>query len=440
MKRVNKQFKNIVIEKYPATGNQLNVKVHGSKNGALAVVMYTFLLGKGNVIRITNVPYITDIVHTLEMFKEMGGKFRYSKNKNELTVFEGIKNCKISSRLLNKTRASVLLMSIVLVKYGSVSFPKKVGGCNLGHRPYDYHLDAFKKLGCVIDENNDNYTIKKNKIVKNVTVNFKNKTTTGTENALFLANFNSKNIIINKAHLRPEVLELIKFINALGGSIGIRKKSIFINETQGRIENKRVTFRIIDDLEEALSYIAIGFITDSTLKIQFNNSYKYKEIQTLINLSHGSLKKKGCYLIQTPYVACKHKFVKIITAAYPGFGSDAQPIMASILLKISESFKIIDTRFKNRFKYSAYFEEFGIKSKKTSKYLYVPSTQQRGRVFEQKNYHVLTAYDLRSGMNAILTASISRRKAIILNADLVFRGHDNFFEFLRKLKFKIVQV
>ncbi len=440
MKKANKRLKGITIREYPVTGSKLKIKLHGSKNCALAVVMYTFLVGKGNHIIIRNVPPITDVINTLEIFEEMGGTFRYEKDKNRLVVFEGIKTYKIPRHLLGKTRISLLLMSIILVRYGKVIFPKKVGGCNLGHRPYDYHLEAFKKLGCIVEENSKNYIIVKSKFVKNKIISFKQETTTGTENAIFLANFNSENILIKKAHQRPEILELVKFMNRLGGDIHIEKDVILLKKAQKVIENKKITFTIIDDLEEALSYVALGFITDSSLNLQFKNPYDYNEIKTLINLSKGSLKRKGNLLIQTPYSLPKHKFVEIITGAYPGFSSDAQPIMAAILLKVSESFKITETRFIERFKYSEYFDEFGIKNRKTATSISVISDMQILDSFNKNmSYHKLVSYDLRSAMSAFLIASIVRRKVIILNTDLILRGYVDFFKVLEKLKFKISQ-
>lgn len=439
MRKTNEKPYNITIKKHPVAGTKLDVKIHGSKNCALALVMYTFLVGKGNNIKIKNIPPLTDIINTLEMFKLMGGVFEYTEDKNELIVFEGIKTNKIPNHLLCRTRISVLLMSIMLVKYGKVSFPKKVGGCDLGHRPYDYHLDAFKKLGCVIKEDVNTYAIKKNNPVKNKILRFKNETTTGTENALFLANFNSKNIIIKKAHQRPEILELIKFMNKLGGRIEIKTSGILIKGTQKIIENKKATFTIIDDMEEALSYIALGLATDSYFKLQFNNPYKYKEIETLVDLCRGSLKKEGHFLTQTPYTFPKHEFIKITTGAYPAFSSDAQPIMAAILLKISESFKIIETRFEERFKYSEYFDKFGIKNEKDHKFITVSSTQQDDNYFEIKDIPTITAYDLRAAMNAILTVSVIKKKVTILNASLILRGYANFFDIMEALKFKITQ-
>jgi|GEM_PF-2569748 len=439
MTKAVRSTKNITIKRFPNSVNHINLSVNGSKNCALPILMYTFLLGEGNNIKIKNIPPITDIFYTLKMFKIMGGVFKYDRKNNELIVYRGIQKNTIPLDMLGKTRISVLLMSVMLVKFGNVFFPKKVGGCDLGLRPYDYHLAAFKKLGCSVKENSDGYLIVKNKAIRNIILKFKKETTTGTENALFLANFNCSNTVIKNTHNRPEILELVKFINKLGGNIKVTKNAIWVTKAQNKIENKNIQFRIIDDMEEALSYIALGIVTDSAVKLRFNNPYKYKEIEMLINISRGSLKKEGNFLIQAPYLFSKHDFVKIVIGPYPGFGSDAQPIMASIFLKISRSFKIIDTRFLNRFQYSKYYDSFNIKYKKSDSFIKVLSTEPKKVIRGSGDPKVLVGYDLRSTMSAVLTSLLLKEKVHILNADLVHRGYANFFRNLKKFKVKITQ-
>lgn len=425
--------KKLVIKKYPAPGQSFEIKVHGSKNCVLPIIMYTFLLGQNNEIKIKNIPPITDVRNTLKLFATMGGVFEYNEEKNELIVKGGIKSSQIPIRYLKKNRIVILLMSILLVKFGKVEFPEETGGCNLGGRPYDYHLKAFEQLGCSVIRNRKGYLIKKDYFPQKAIVNFIKETTTGTENALFLANFNCGKTIIKKAHLRPEIMELIKFMNKLGSDIEIKDDNILINNNQTAINNKEVTFTIIDDMEEALSYVALGFATDSFFKIYFNNPYRYKELEIITELSQGSLILKENLIIQKPYIAKKHRFVEITTGPYPGLSSDAQPIMAALLLVMSESFQINEKRFKGRFKYFEYFESFKIDCEHNEDFIKVNSTA----IEPSDQNHDLIAYDLRTAMNSILIASLTRRKITLIGSEIILRGYTNFFDTLKDLGFEL---
>lgn len=426
----------MTIDEYPDPKKDLSFETHGSKNCALPVMMYCFLMEGNREISVDNIPNISDVHDVLEAFRIMGGVAEYSPEKQQLHVSSGITSDQIPTEFIQKTRISVLLMSIILVRFGKVEFPKEVGGCKLGDRNYDYHLNAFKALGCTVTETDESYVIiRSNTNVRNPVVTFPQASTTGTENALFLANFANQDVLIKDAHLRPEITELIRFMNMLGSNIEFGNDSILVHPA-GPSWQQQEDFHIIDDLEEALSKLALACITGSSATVQFNNNYQYQEIDTMVHLSLGEVTRNGSVLQQRPSSdRKKHSHVSIETAPYPGIGSDSQPIIAGYLLDRADSFSIKDTRFASRFAYAKYLEAFEAKVAVNSNTLNVSSIPHPETGADNGDHVNLVSYDLRSAMNAILSSAFFRRRVKIDKAGLLQRGYADILQTLDQLGF-----
>jgi len=419
------------IDGYPDPKEDLYLDTHGSKNCALPVMMYCFLMEGNRDLLLDNIPDISDVNEVLEAFKEMGGIAEYFPDKQQLHVTSGITSNYLPLEFIKKTRISVLLMSVVLVKFGKVEFPKAVGGCSLGNRSYDYHLNAFKALGCTVTENEDSHVIVwSDPNVKNPVVTFPQASTTGTENALFLANFVHSDVMIEGAHLRPEITELIRFMNMLGANIEFKDGRIFVHPSTSSWQQQE-SFRIIDDMEEALSKLVLACVTGSSGIVKFDNPYPYQEIDILIRLSHGVIERAGSVLKQKPSSGHKkHSHVDIKTAPYPGVGSDSQPIIAGYLLGAADSFTINETRFSSRFAYAQYLRDFGARADVDGNTLNVSSIPQPETGTDRGDRVKLISYDLRSAMNAVLSSAFFRRKVKIERAGLLQRGYADILETL----------
>lgn len=424
------------IDGYPDPKEDLYLDTHGSKNCALPVMMYCFLKEGNSDLVLDNIPNIADVYQVLEAFKAMGGVAEYFSDKQELHVISGITSNYLPPEFIKETRISVLLMSVVLVKFGRVEFPKVVGGCSLGDRSYDYHLNAFKSLGCTVTETENSHVIVwSNPNVKNPVVTFQQASTTGTENALLLANFAHSDVLIENAHLRPEITELIRFMNMLGANIEFKNGRIFVHPSTP-LWQQQEDFRIIDDLEEALSKLVLACITGSSGTVRFDNPYPYQEIDTLVRLSRGAITRAGTVLQQKASSdRKKHYHVSIETAPYPGIGSDSQPIMAGYLLGEADLFTINETRFSSRFAYAEYLQAFGAKADINGNMLNVSSIPRPETGVDRGDRVQLVSYDLRSAINAVLSSTFFRRRVEIEKAGLLQRGYADILKILDQFGF-----
>lgn len=424
------------IHQYPRNDKVQTVDVKGSKNCALPIIMYCYLYYGDNPIVINNIPNTADVRHVLKMLSQMGGIYEYDKTTHVLAIKNGITTKNIPKEMLGKTRISVLMMSIMLIIYGEVFFPKKVGGCNLGNRNYDYHLQAFESMGCVVDEQVDAYHIVHKNYTHNTLVSFPKETTTGTENALFFAAHATKHTRIQKCHLRPEIRELILFMNQLGANIVIEGEEVVVHGATKPEAYDGFSFTIIDDMEEALSYITLGYATDSSYDIIFNNPYYYRELELLTMLGRGNFIRDYQVLHQRPFsTQYQQKHISITTHPYPFIGSDSQPILAVLLLLFANSFSITETRFNERFAYTQYFDIFGIDYELKNNILTVNSKTYT-EITDDTLYEI-KAHDLRAGMHAVLLAAMLKKKIQLKNAHYLLRGYTDLYTSLKKLGFNI---
>ncbi len=422
----------------PASRQSIEISVDGSKNCSLPIVMFCFLLQPNSNVSLSNVPLNKDVMSVLKLFSSMGGKYSYEQRTKELYITQGISFFKIDSDLLSQTRISVLLMSILLIKQGEVCFPTKVGGCLLGDRSFDLHLEAFKRMGCKVTQTACSYEIKWIRRPISSTINFPIATTTGTENVLIFAAFSGQFVTINNAHLKPEILELISFMRKFGLRINCDcKKGIIEVRPKAFSSSKQVNFRIIDDADQALAYSTLGYMCELPLTINFENNYYYKDFQLLSHSVHGNFKRLGNKLHQTPSSnRTRHRHMKLVTGKYPEIGSDSQPVFAALFLKTTNRFTIEDHRFQDRFAYSKYFDRMRISYKKTQNSIEVfprpPSAINR----EMKETYMFNAYDLRSGIHALILTAYLKRPVIIRGATILERGYANLYDILDQLNFR----
>lgn len=414
-------------------GMEADIETRGAKNAALPMIMYSFILDECDVT-IENVPNIADVQSTLDLLEAMGGQFTFNREKGDLHITHGITCNRIPDDLVHKTRISVLLMSVLLAKYGTVLFPTEVGGCNFGARKFDYHLEAFRSLGCSVSETGRHISIvRKDENPIQPLVTFPQPTTTGTANAMFLAAHCGSTTKIENAHLRTEILELISFLNQCGNNIAIEGDTIVIHGAEAR-RTKNIIKTVRDDVEEALTYIALGYLTDSKLKVKFSNPYNFGEVNFLKEIAADTFHRENYHLTQSPISEeQRHDMVSMETGPYPKIGSDSQPILSALLLQMARKFRVIDNRFTDRFSYLDHFRAYNISVTKVGNRIDVVSPE--GRIIGSE-VHELEAQNLRCAINALLTASYFQQPIVIRNAHFMQRGYTDIFERMNTLGFK----
>lgn len=190
------------------------VNVSGSKNASLPILAACILNGKVN--KLYNVPDIADVRTTLEILKDLGCIIK--RDKKRIIIDSGpVTKKEIPANLMRKLRSSVILSGAMLARFKEVTFTYP-GGCDIGSRPIDLHLNSFKKLGIKISENGGNIYCICDRI-ENVKIHLDFPSVGATENIILASVFGNQEVIIENAALEPEIVDLAQFLKRMGAKI-----------------------------------------------------------------------------------------------------------------------------------------------------------------------------------------------------------------------------
>ena len=263
------------------------VEISGSKNATLPILTATILTNKKIVL--TNVPIVKDVETMVNLLKAIGSTVKFDKKNKKIEIVNKKKLKTFAPYYLVKTmRAGVLVLGSLLAKYkkAKVSLP---GGCAIGSRPIDLHLDALKKMGAKIKIKNGYIVASAPKGLKGAAIKFSKISVGATENILIASCFATGETKLKNCATEPEVKDLVNFLKKIGCKIKwIGKRSLNI---VGVDKFKPTSYKIIFDRIEAGTYIIASAISGGNLKIK-NIQPKY--ISTEINL----LRKMGIKISQ----------------------------------------------------------------------------------------------------------------------------------------------
>lgn len=411
-------------------GRKLNgeIVVRGTKNGALAILPACLLTKESCIIK--NIPLVTDVLTMIEIIKSLGAEVEWL---DERTVKIQAKDLKLEpeSVLAKKIRASVLIAGPMLARMKEIKIAKP-GGCRIGVRGLDAHLEGFNDVGIITEQDGgEKYYLKSPKIINNNIAVLKEFSVTATENLMMLFAGQEG---INEIHLaatEPHIIELGEFLKKMGVEIdGLGTHSIRI---KGGKNLKGIEHSIWPDYIEAGTFISLAVSTKSDLTIkntpveymemvfrklkEFGISYKIKEESVLIESSISHLVG-----------------AKIQTMPYPGFPTDLQSPFAVIGTQAQGNTLVFDTLFEGRFKYVDELNQMGAKITVCDPHrvLIAGPTQLYGAKIK--------TYDLRAGATMIVAALTAEGKSQLAGASEIDRGYEKIEERLQKIGAEIRRV
>ena len=403
------------------------ISISGSKNATLPILAATILSDR---VQLTNIPLVRDIFTMVELLKFIGLKINISKKKNLIEIKNINKNIKTLApyKLVKTMRAGVLVLGPLLAKYkkAKISLP---GGCAIGTRPVNLHLFALKKLGAKIKIKNGYIIAEAKNGLVGANITFPSISVGATENALLAAfNANGKTILSNCA-IEPEVKDLIKFLNSLGGKIKIRGRKILINECK-KIK-KNITHKVIFDRIELGTYIIAAALVGKKIII---NKIDPKIIQNEINI----LKKMGVKLKTQKssieiFKSNKIKKINLSTKPYPGFPTDLQAQLMVLMTRAEGISKIKESIFENRFMHVPELKRMGanINIKNKTAAVKGPSKLTGAEVM---------ATDLRASVSLVLAGLVADNRTIINRIYHLDRGYEFLEKKLKNCKARIKRI
>tara|TARA_B100001123_G_scaffold417042_1_gene519343 strand:+ start:224 stop:1483 length:1260 start_codon:yes stop_codon:yes gene_type:complete len=387
------------------------IEISGSKNATLPILASTILTNKK--VLITNVPIVRDVETMVELLGAIGSNINLDKKRKKISIHNKKKLRNFASyRLLKTMRAGVLVLGPLLAKYGTakVSLP---GGCAIGSRPINIHLDALKKMGANI-KIKDGYVIASvKKGLKGCIFKFPRISVGATENILIAACFAKGKTELKNCALEPEIQDLIIFLKKIGCKIKWTGKRAL--EIIGVDTLKSTTHKVIFDRIEAGTYIIASALTNGRLKIKnVNLKIMSAEINLLRKMGVKIINKKNYIIVSSKK---KLKSVNVETKPYPGFPTDLQAQIMVLMTKSYGISKVKENIFENRFMHVSELRRMGAN---------IEIKGNKAKVFGKRklNGAELMATDLRASVSLVLAGLVASNKTILNRIYHLDRGYE----------------
>jgi len=421
------------------------VRLGGAKNASFKLMIAAMLAESES--RLLNLSHIGDVAITEMTLKELGIDVKHC---GERTLF--IRPQKLSSTTVpqfngEKSRASTLLAAVLLANEGSATIPLP-GGCVLGARPIDRHLEAFKAMGVRLEYQEKNIVLTCDRL-KGCNYRFSKKTHTGTEALLLAASKAEGQTVIENAGQEPEIDDLITFLNKMGGQIkretGDRIIVNGVKHLNGAIH------RVMPDRNEAVSYAVAALATKGDIVVE--NARQDHLTAFLQKLEEAGAKFAiGDYGIRFWYEK-ELRPTSIKTAPEPGFMTDWQPLWTLLMTQAKGRCEVIEAVHNNRLQFTSQLNIMGANIK-----LYSPEVNDPESFYEfdnsvsDTNFHAaaisgptplkattLEIPDLRAGATLTIAALIADGESRLTGIEHIERGYEDLDVRLRQLGANIVK-
>ena len=403
---------------------QGEVNISGSKNASLPIIAATIL--NSDTTKLYNIPQIQDTKITLEILKILGCKIRKNSGKIEINS-KSITKTEIPENLMTQMRSTVILAGAILGRFKEVTFSYP-GGCEIGARPIDLHLAAFRKMGIQVEENAGFIKCSCDTIVA-AEINLDFPSVGATENIILAATLAEGTTIINNAAMEPEIIDLANCLNKMGAEIQGAGTNII--KIEGVKKLKGIGYKVMPDRIEAGTFLCATAITGGKVKI--NNVVP----EHIIPVIH-KLQEAGCKMnIEKNYIEIdapkKIKAIEIKTMPYPGFPTDLQQIFGSILTVAKGTSIIIENIFENRFKYISELKRMGADI----------TVEGKTAIIRGKRKLVgatVKGSDLRGGAGLVIAGLAAKGKTKVENIEYVLRGYEGLDKKLNLLGANIKEI
>ena len=409
-------------------GNKLSgtITCSGAKNAALPMLAATIL--SDEPITFKNLPYLQDITTMFEILGSMGADITLNESMDFMISTSKLHDFEARYELVKTMRASILVLGSLVARYGiaRIALP---GGCAIGTRPVDFHLDALEKLGAKIRLKNGYIEASADRLI-GCEINFPGVSVTGTENIMMAAVLANGQTVLRNVAKEPEVEDLADFLNSLGAKIsGAGSDEIIIDGVKSLGGS---TFSIPADRIEAGTYLIAAAITSGDVTISNVNASRMNNILDKLKLSGASIKVSNNN-IQLTMQDKSILPVDISTAPFPGFPTDMQA-QFTVLNALSKGSSVVtENVFENRFMHVQELNRMGCDITVKGSNAFVKG------VSELTGAPVM-ATDLRASASLILAGLCAKGETIVDRIYHIDRGYERIEEKLSYLGANITRL
>ncbi|MHB1125836.1 MAG: UDP-N-acetylglucosamine 1-carboxyvinyltransferase [Bacillota bacterium] len=408
-------------------GNRLmgKVRISGAKNAALAIIAAS-VLAQGETI-LENIPNITDVDVLLDIISSLGARVEWlDQGRVKIEVPDTI-NCVAPYHKVKKLRASNLLLGSLLARRGQARLALP-GGDNIGPRPMDLHLKGLQAMGASLDMKHG-YILAQGKPLRGSKIYLDFPSVGATENIMMAACLAEGQTIVENVAKEPEVVDLANFLNALGGRI--RGAGTDVIKIEGSRSLQGVPYSILPDRVEAGTFMVAAAITGGDVFLDnVITTHLHPMIAKLREVGAEILEVDNGLRVVAPKTLCP---TDIKTLPYPGFPTDLQSQMMTLLTLAKGTSVITETVFENRLQVADELKRMGARIKVEGQTAVVLGV---GSLYGAQ----VKASDLRAGAALILAGLAAEGETEVCRGDHIERGYEQFEEKLRSIGADITKV
>lgn len=396
-----------------------SVRISGSKNAVLPVLATTAITKKRSIIH--NCPRLSDVASTIRILQFLGCRVCYDKGTLAVDSSESeIKE--VPQSLMSALRSSVIFLGSFTAERGtgSIRYP---GGCELGKRPIDIHIDILRQMGAKLTENDGclNFDAKN---IRGGEYVLPFPSVGATENIILASLAADDDVVIKNAAKEPEIIELADFLNCAGAVVeGAGSEKIVVRKEKCF---RDCEYTVRPDRIECATYMAAAAVTGSTISIE---NAPCADMRSTLN----AFEQAGCEILErgngvTFISPQKLKAADMIsTAPYPGFPTDAQPVVTSALLNARGTSMIVENIFEKRFNHINELRKLGANINVFGNTLKITGS------LENMHGGTVQAMDLRAGASLIVAGLGIKGRVIVEDTHHIIRGYEGITEKFRAL-------
>jgi UDP-N-acetylglucosamine 1-carboxyvinyltransferase len=404
-------------------GNQLSgeLRISGAKNAALPILAATLL--SEAPVSVGNIPHLHDITTTMELLGRMGVQLLVDEKMNIEVDSSTISSYEAPYELVRTMRASILVLGPLLARFGEahVSLP---GGCAIGTRPVDIHINGLVKMGADITVTGG-YIHAKAKRLKGCRLVLEQVTVTGTENLMMAAALAEGTTIMENAAKEPEVTDLAHFLNKMGAKISGIGSDVLVIEGVEKLGVEPIHYDILPDRIETGTYLVAAAMTGGKVKLKNTRPDILDAVLDKLTEAGAEI-TTGEDWISLDMKGNRPKAVSLRTAPYPAFPTDMQAQFIA-MNTIADGVGIItETIFENRFMHVQELQRMGADIK-------LESNTAICKGVKNLTAAPVMATDLRASASLVIAALAAEGNTRVDRIYHIDRGYDHIEEKLSQL-------
>jgi UDP-N-acetylglucosamine 1-carboxyvinyltransferase len=429
-------------------GNALQGEItcYGAKNFTTKAMIATLLGNSPSTL--TNVPPIGDVEITADMLRSLGVTIDWDKDKKIMVIDPtSAKDAHVRQPHSGANRMPILMIGALLHRFDEVSVPM-LGGCVIGARGVDFHLDAIQDFGAKIIEGEEGYIAQKTQRLKGNHVNLKFPSVGATETCLFLSALAEGTSIINNVAIEPEIMEIVTMLRAMGAIIFTDSGREF--RIEGVKELRGCTMNCLGDRIETASWASLAAALDGSITVHGIRPESLGNFLSSFRQAGG-----GFELIDSDSIRFFRErtptAIHLETDVWPGFSTDWQQPFALFLTQAEGVSVIHETVYENRFGYLEILKKLGAEVQLTTHCL--GSTPCRFEGKGHKHSAIISGVadlvainepleipDLRAGLAYVIAAALAKGTTILRGVPMIERGYGDIVPRLQAIGMKIEKI